>query len=107
VLWGSPYGSVIYGYDELHAIHDHFNSLPEQPGGPASRYEVVQVSAPAPGVAVARVRRQALGPDGEPLDEVGEHTGAFSEMALYVLIRRGRTWWLAAGQNTPIRPRPT
>jgi hypothetical protein len=24
-------------------------------------------------------------------------------MALYVLVRRGGTWWLAAGQNTPIR----
>jgi PPOX class F420-dependent enzyme/OxyR family protein/uncharacterized protein (TIGR02246 family) len=103
VIWGSPYGAVICGYDELHAIHDRFNRLPEQPGGPASRYEVVQVSAPAPGVALAQVRRQALGPDGTPLDEAAERTGAFSEMALYVLIRRDRTWWLAAGQNTPIR----
>jgi hypothetical protein len=23
-------------------------------------------------------------------------------MALYVLVRRGGTWWLAAGQNTVI-----
>lgn len=107
VIWGSPYGAVIHGYEELHAIHQRFNALPEQPGGRASRYEVVQVSTPAPGVALAQVRRQALGPEGNPLDEAGERTGAFSEMALYVLVRRGRAWWLAAGQNTPIRPRPS
>jgi hypothetical protein len=29
----------------------------------------------------------------------------FSEMAMYVLVRRDRRWWLAAGQNTPIRPK--
>ena len=28
----------------------------------------------------------------------------FSEMAMYVLVRRKGEWWLAAGQNTPIRP---
>jgi hypothetical protein len=27
-------------------------------------------------------------------------------MALYVLVRRDGTWWLAAGQNTPVRPAP-
>jgi len=26
------------------------------------------------------------------------------ELALYVLARRDGTWWLAAAQNTPIRP---
>jgi hypothetical protein len=26
---------------------------------------------------------------------------------LYVLVRRGGTWWVAAGQNTPIQPPPT
>ena len=33
-------------------------------------------------------------------------TGSFSEMALYVLVRRDGTWWLAAGQNTPVQPVP-
>jgi len=32
--------------------------------------------------------------------------GRFSEMALYVLIRREGTWWLAAGQDTPVWPEP-
>jgi uncharacterized protein (TIGR02246 family) len=100
VIWGSPYGAVIHGYKALHAIHARFNSLPEQPGGPRSRYEVVQVTTPAPGIALAHVRRQALNPDGKPVNPTAEPTGAFSEMALYVLVHRKRTWWLAAGQNT-------
>jgi hypothetical protein len=25
-------------------------------------------------------------------------------MAMYVLTRHNDTWWLAAGQNTPMRP---
>jgi hypothetical protein len=58
------------------------------------------VLAPAPGIALAQVRRLALGDDGQPLDP--EH--AFSEMALYVLMKRDGDWWLVAGQNTPVRP---
>jgi hypothetical protein len=57
-------------------------------------------------VAVAQVRRSALGPDGQPLPPADGLTGPFSEMALYVLVRRGATWWLAAGQNTPVLPAP-
>jgi hypothetical protein len=45
----------------------------------------------------------ALDPDGRPLEPTSNATGAFSEMALYVLVRRNDTWWLAAGQNTPVR----
>jgi hypothetical protein len=56
--------------------------------------------APMPGVALAQVRRVALSDDGQPADP----RSSFSEVALYVLIRRGDTWWLAAGQNTPVRP---
>jgi hypothetical protein len=63
----------------------------------------VRVSAPAPGVAIAQVRRVALDSDGQP---VPIDDAVFSEMALYVLVRRGGAWWLAAGQNTPIRPKP-
>ncbi|WP_199740607.1 hypothetical protein [Saccharopolyspora rhizosphaerae] len=61
---------------------------------PPSRFEVVHVLAPAPGVAIAHLRRQAL--DG---------TG-FSEMALYTLVERHGRWWLAAAQNTPIATPP-
>jgi uncharacterized protein (TIGR02246 family) len=87
VLWGSPYGATLQGFDELNAIH---HRLMDVAAASPSRFEVVQVSAPAPGVAVAHIRRQAL------------EDGAFSEMALYVLVRRDGRWWLAAAQNTPI-----
>jgi len=100
LIWGSPFGATVRGYDDLHAIHVRLKE--RAVGGPASRYEVVETLAPAPGVAVAHVRRVALDADGNPAPE-GDSTAGFSEMALYVLVRRGGSWWLAAGQNTPIR----
>jgi hypothetical protein len=57
-------------------------------------------------VALAQVRRVALDPDGQPVTPSADMTGSFSEMALYVLVRRDGTWWLAAGQNTPVQPVP-
>jgi hypothetical protein len=80
----------VAGYETLHAIH---RRLKAQAAAGPSRYDVVAVSAPAPGVAVTHVRRTPL----DPADQ-------FAEMALYVLIKHGGRWWLAAGQNTPIQP---
>ncbi len=100
LIWGSPFGATVTGYEDLHAIHVRLKE--RGVGGPASRYEIVQTLAPAPGVAVAHVRRVALDRDGNPAPE-GDADAGFSEMALYVLIRRGGTWWLAAGQNTAVR----
>jgi hypothetical protein len=59
---------------------------------------------PTTDVAIAHVRRAALDADGEtvPIDD----TSVFSEMAMYVLVRRDGKWWLATGQNTPVRPKP-
>jgi PPOX class F420-dependent enzyme/OxyR family protein/uncharacterized protein (TIGR02246 family) len=100
VLWGSPYGAVIEDYDTLHAIHQRMHAAADH-GRSRSHYEVVRVLSPAPDVALAHVRRDALNDHGEPIPS---HEGEkrFSEMALYVLVRRGRVWWLAAGQNTVI-----
>ncbi|MEV4348849.1 DUF4440 domain-containing protein [Actinoplanes sp. NPDC049596] len=95
ILWGSPYGATLTGFEGLNAIHHRLmgQSAPQAaPAAPASRFDVVSVLAPAPGVVVAHIRRQALAADG------------FSEMALYVLVERNGRWWLAAAQNTPIRP---
>jgi pyridoxamine 5'-phosphate oxidase family protein len=92
VVWGSPYGATVRGYDDLHAIHTSL--MARGVGGPSSRYETVQVLSPTPDVVLAHVRRVAL--DSDP-------DAGFSEMALYVLVCRGGEWWLAAGQNTPIR----
>jgi hypothetical protein len=55
-------------------------------------------------VAIADVRRAALDADGEPVPI--DDTSVCSEMAMYVLVRRDGKWWLATGQNTPVRPKP-
>jgi uncharacterized protein (TIGR02246 family) len=90
IAWGSPYGKTVHGFDELFAIHQRLKR--ENVGGAASRYEVVRVLPIGADVVVAHVARHALDDNG------------FSEMAMYVLVRRNDRWWLAAGQNTPIRP---
>ena len=87
VMWGSPKGAALVGYDELNAIH---HRLMKAGVAPASRFEVVRAQSPAPNVVIAHIRRQALDPNG------------FSEMAMYVLIEHDSEWWLAAAQNSPI-----
>ncbi|HEY1671104.1 MAG TPA: SgcJ/EcaC family oxidoreductase [Streptosporangiaceae bacterium] len=107
LLWGSPFGAVLQGYEPLHQIHVRLKQ--EGRGGPASRYEVAAILSPAPDVIVTQVRRMALGPDGEPCGPrppAADASGPFSEMALYVLVRRDGQWWLAAGQNTLVLPPP-
>ncbi|MGF6741646.1 hypothetical protein [Paraburkholderia atlantica] len=104
IMWGSPFGASVHGYAELHPIHARLKRSGK--GGNASRFEIVDVLAPAPGVAVAQVRRIALGLDGQVVEPSDDLSASFSEMALYVLVRRDGVWWVAAGQNTPIRPAP-
>ncbi len=104
VAWGSPYGATLVGYDTVHSIHARMFAQPPAVTGPSSRYETVHVMAPGPDVAIAHVPRVALHVDGEPIGI--DNKSMFSEMALYVLVRRNDQWWLAAGQNTPIRPKP-
>jgi len=104
IVWGSPYGATVLGYDELHAIHTSL--LGRRAGALTSRYETVHVLSPVPDVVVAHVRRVALDADGEPFEPSTDPGDAFSEIALYVLVRRGGDWWLAAGQNAPLRPSP-
>jgi PPOX class F420-dependent enzyme/OxyR family protein len=105
ILWGSPFGATVHGYEPLHAIHLRLKQ--QGRGGPASRFELIKVLAPAPGVALAQIRRTALGPDGQPVGPSSTFTGPFSEMVLFALVRRGGIWWVAAGQNTPIQPPPS
>ena len=101
VAWGSPFGATVHGYDQLHAIHVKLKK--QSKGGFSSRFEVERVLVPAPGVAIAHIRRLALQPNGQPVEPGSAPSNKFSEMALYVLVRHQGTWWVAAGQNTPIR----
>ncbi len=92
----------MYGYTRLRDIHVKLEE--QNKGGPSSRFEIERVLVPTDGVALAHVRRVALKPGGQPVEFGSDGNGAFSEMALYVLIRRNGAWWVAAGQNTLIRP---
>jgi uncharacterized protein (TIGR02246 family) len=87
ILWGTPKGQVVRGFAHLNAIHRQM--MGGRPVGRASRFEIVQTTSPAPAVVVTQIRRRAL-------------DGGFSETAMYVLVKRGGQWWVAAGQNTPM-----
>jgi uncharacterized protein (TIGR02246 family) len=102
VVWGSPYGALVDGYDQLHPIHVHFQQNARDKA--AFRYEVRHVLAISADVVVAHIARLALGANDEPLPPNADPDQPFSEMAMYVLVRRDGQWWLAAGQNTPMRP---
>ena len=41
--------------------------------------------------------------DGPALIVLANEAAFAATVMLYVLVRRGDSWWLAAGQNTPIR----
>jgi uncharacterized protein (TIGR02246 family) len=104
VLWGSPFGAIVSGYDEIHAIHSRMfaGASERQPrnedGG--SRYEIEHARLLAEDVAIAYVRRLSLAERGP---EVPGRADAFDELALFVLVRRDGAWWLAAGLHTPDR----
>jgi uncharacterized protein (TIGR02246 family) len=102
VVWGSPYGALINGYDQLHPIHVRFQQGPSDK--PRFRYRVRNVLALSDEVIIAHIARLALGPDGEPRPPGVDPEQPFSEIAMFVLVRRDGQWWLAAGQNTPLRP---
>jgi uncharacterized protein (TIGR02246 family) len=101
VIWGSPYGALIDGYDQLHPIHVRFQQ--DATGKPAFRYQVRHVLPLRDDVVIAHIARLALGDNGEPLPPSADPDQPFSEMAMFVLVRRDGQWWLVAGQNTPIR----
>lgn len=102
IAWGSPYGATVHDFDTLFAIHQRLKAAGT--GGPSSRYQIERVLPVSQDVVVAHVARLALDANGEPIEPTTDTDDAFSEMAMYVLVRREDTWWLAAGQNTPIRP---
>ncbi|MEY9906711.1 uncharacterized protein (TIGR02246 family) [Catenulispora sp. MAP12-49] len=102
VAWGSPFGALVDGYEQLHPIHVRFQE--QAAAAPSVRYEVRHVLAVGTDTVVAHIARIVLDVDGEPVEPNNEPYRPFSELAMYVLIRRDGQWWLAAGQNTPMRP---
>jgi hypothetical protein len=46
VLWGTPFGALVIGHDQINAIHRRMMQLPK-PVAPASRFEVVVATSPA------------------------------------------------------------
>lgn len=104
VLWGSPFGVIVEGYDSIHEIHTKmFAAARERQGDGAaggSRYQVEHVRRIGGDVVLAYVRRFTLGPRSE---EQPGRADSFDELALFVLVRRDDTWWLAAGLHTPDR----
>ena len=102
VMWGSPYGATVIGYDTLHAIHRGMFGIGVAVAGPRSRYETVHVTAPTPDVAIAHVRRVAMDADGEQIP-IDDRVGVLRRWRCMCSVRRDGKWWLAAGQNTPIR----
>ena len=83
VLWEGRSARTVLGHDELHEIHLRLKQ--KSVGGPSSRFEVVQSACVAQDVVVAHVRRRAIDAEVHALAPSQETTGAFSEMALYVL----------------------
>ncbi|HTU39879.1 MAG TPA: SgcJ/EcaC family oxidoreductase [Acidimicrobiales bacterium] len=102
VAWGSPFGALVLGYDDLHAIHARFQATAGD--DPRFRYEVRNVRAVTDDVVVAHIAQLALGDEGSPLPPHDDRDAPFSELAMFVLVRRDGERWLAAGQHTPMRP---
>jgi uncharacterized protein (TIGR02246 family) len=102
VVWGSPYGALIEGYEELHPIHVRFQEHNGE--GPRVRYEVRNIQPISGDVVIAHIARLMVGSDDQPVPARSRDDQPFSELAMYVLVRRHERWWLAAGQHTPMRP---
>jgi uncharacterized protein (TIGR02246 family) len=105
VVWGNPSGGTLTGFDALHAVHRRFFEGPMRHS--RSRFTLVNVVFYRADLAVAHVRREATDDRGAVIPpDTASSPYVFHEMALYVLILRDGEWWLAAGQNTPLRKNP-
>ncbi len=102
VAWGSPFGAVLDELGPLYSIHEVQHG--SRPAGVRTRYELQRAMRLAPDVVAAHVARRQLDDDGHVVRPSRDPRAPFSEMALYVLVRRDGEWWVAAAQNTPVRP---
>lgn len=102
VAWGSPFGAVLHDLGTLHPIHDaqHVN----RPASARSRFDLQRVMRLGPDAVAAHVLRHQLDEHGAVVRPSNDPREPFSEMTLYVLVRREGEWWVAAAQTTPVRP---
>jgi hypothetical protein len=80
VIWGSPFGALVEGYDQLHPIHVRFQQRAAQ--SPRFRYQVRHVLPLSDDLIVAHIARLALTDDGEPLPPTADPDHPFSGMAM-------------------------
>ncbi|MBS0030527.1 YybH family protein [Chitinophaga sp. 22321] len=97
ILWGSPFGAIAGGYEQIHSIHRKMFSLAHPQRG-AAKFIAEHICFLSEQIAIAYVRRV-----GEPkkLPDAGITPGSFDELALLVLVERNGRWWLAAAQHVP------
>jgi uncharacterized protein (TIGR02246 family) len=88
-------GRLLAGRDALLAAHRAGFAGPL--AGQHARYELGEITFLRPDVAVAHKRASAVAADGTPLEL--DHT----MIALYVFVRAGGDWRVAARQNTLVR----
>ena len=100
VMWGSPYGATVIGYDALHPIHRAMFESGVAVAGASSRYQAVHVMAPAPDVAVAHVTNELSG----LVSAAGEQLPAHRELSIRVLVKERGRWLVTAFHNTIVRP---
>ena len=93
----------MHGLAQLNPIHRRLKSN-SHGFGERSRYTIESLGFLTPDVACAHVRRVGLDGKGHPLDFSKAADAIVQEMALYVLVRREGRWWIAAAQNTPVKP---
>jgi hypothetical protein len=95
VIWGSPKGQIVLGLDQLNPIHRRVAANSRQCGY-SSRFTLEAVGFIGADIGWASVRRTALDAHGLPLDPSQAGDSIVQEVALYVLVRRGGQWRIAA-----------
>ena len=102
VLWGSPRGGFLDSFGAVHSVHKGFF---DREGGPtSSRFSLQQIRFCRRDVAVAQVLRHTLDGSSRVVPDTSDPSAFVHEAVLLVFVRKDGKWWLAAGQNTPVRP---
>jgi uncharacterized protein (TIGR02246 family) len=99
VLWGSPFGAIANGYEQIHSIHSQmFASI--VPVKSAAKFEIEHVRFLSENVAFTYVRKISQIPK---ISNQETKPGSFDELALFILVKQSGQWWLAAAQHVPDR----